>query len=139
MNFKNTLRKHNVTVQWVENGETKTIELRPGYSSLYKSKFLATFVNVIRISAFTDDHLSVFLNGESSLDVEPRDVEETIQVDIAADEHFQKAAPTTTPLTTITTTTTPPTTTPTTTLTTTSTTTLTTTTTTTTTSAPPSM
>lgn len=106
LHIRNDLRKTNVTVQWVENGELKLIPLKPGVSSVYQSKILADIVNIIRISAFTDTHLPAYVNGRLFFDLEPREDQEFVELEIEADEHYPIETTTTSTTTTTTTTTT---------------------------------
>lgn len=82
MNIKNDIPDHNVTVQWVENGQLKKVPLTPGHSAVYQSQLLVSMMGFIRISAFTDRFIPARVNGNLFFDMEPRDDEEFIDLSI---------------------------------------------------------
>uniref|UniRef100_A0A7M5VBW7 Uncharacterized protein n=1 Tax=Clytia hemisphaerica TaxID=252671 RepID=A0A7M5VBW7_9CNID len=86
LNIENDIPDHNVTVQWVENGQMKTIELTPGHSAVYQSQLLVSMLGFIRLQAFTDQYMPALVNGNLFFDLEPRDDEEFININITPKE-----------------------------------------------------
>ena len=82
LNIQNDIPDHNVTVQWVENGQLKTIELTQGHSAIYQSQLLISMLGFIRLQAFTDQYMPALVNGNLFFDLEPRDDEEFININI---------------------------------------------------------
>lgn len=84
--LQNDIPDHNVTVQWVENGQLKKIQLTPGHSAIYQSQLLVSMKGYIRLTAFNDRYIPARVNGNLFFDMEPRDDDAFVNISITPKE-----------------------------------------------------
>ena len=83
LDISNKDPRENVTLIWVENGESKETTLTPYGSASYQSQFLSTTdPGTIQIQAKTSSGKPALINGRQVFDMQPRIDTDTVNLEI---------------------------------------------------------